>query len=1279
MPTEADLLEYLRRVTRKLRQTQARLVALEAAANEPIAVVAMSCRYPGGITSPAQLADFLEAGGDAVGPFPTDRGWGADRIRTCSSGGFLYNAADFDPAPFRISPREAMAMDPQQRLLLECSWELFEAANLPPTAVEGSNTGVFVGVMYQDYAWVRPNAAEQLAGFWGTGSVGSVASGRIAYTFGLVGPAVTIDTACSSSLTSVHAACTALRSGEVDLAIAGGATVMATPSSFVDFEAKGGLSPTGRCKSFAENADGTGWGEGVGLVLLERLSDAERHRRHIHAVIRSTATNQDGASSGLTAPSGPSQQRLIRTALSRAGLGPDDIDIVEAHGTGTPLGDRIEAQALAAIFASRDRSLPPIRVGSLKSNLGHTQAAAGVAGLIKLVMALERELIPPTLHAAQATSEIDWLAARLELVSGEPIRWPRGARTRRGGVSSFGISGTNAHAIVEESPSGFRQEPEPMSPRGPLLFSACTPGSVRSVAGALANDVEHWSATDVASSLLRTRGQLPHRAAVTVADGDPLARLRAVEQGIDDPWVAQGVAERRPRLAWMFCGQGSQRWGMGRGLADRFTTYASSLKETTEAFAALGIDLGPAFETPDCKEPLIETAIVQPALFAYQVAAARLLDELGLGPQVLLGHSVGEYAAAHLAGVMSLIDSASVVAARGELMSATASNGIMVAVRASEAEVALHVDEWADQVAIAAVNAPEAVVISGARRAVEGIVAKLAADGRQISRLRTSGAFHSPLIEPMLDEFAEALADVQFEPARLPLISTVTGQPADPMEFSTPEYWIRQVRAPVRFAEAAVNAARAATTLLEVSAVPVLAPLAADALMIHPDIGRVRTVSLGGWPSSDEAAFERCVGALFVAGHDIDPDVLLGPSRPPVAISTYAFDRRRYWLADATEPDEAHGNGRLDGSTAEEPSDSAVRIDFALLDGEERIDAADALVLGEAMRLLGHHDPADLDRSRTLLELGFDSVAAVTLRQRIAEHSGVVVPAAAFSMETTIDTLVSDVLAGASSPNAPDAVDASRGALASLKTATSDIAAVAVLDRLPRPFRSPGDSCPLAPATMLRRGAIEPMLVCVPSFLPGSGPHQFARLAKLLPTARTVAALTLPGFDGQLVPASWNQLLDEIAVSALEAANGEELVLLGYSSGGWLAWAVAARLAARRRPVSSVVLIDVYSHTGAAARGLLGAALRRIGEFETPFLNPTDSDLAVTAAYLDLIDHSTALPLGIRSLQIVATRALRADAQRPDLARESVSVDADHFSILQDERLPTEIDRWIGR
>ncbi|RKT56259.1 type I polyketide synthase [Saccharothrix australiensis] len=878
-PTPAALAAHLDDVLSGARRVAAAPAAV-AASGDPVVVVGIGCRYPGGVASADDLWRLVAGGGDAIGEFPSDRGWDVDRLYDPAgaagtsytrAGGFLDDAGGFDAAFFGISPREALAMDPQQRLVLETAWEALEHAGIDPTSLRGSATGVFTGIWASGYG-VGAHAAD-LEGYLSTGNATSVTSGRVSYLLGLEGPAMSVDTACSSSLVAVHLAAQALRSGECALALAGGVTVMATPEGFVEFSRQRGLAPDGRIKSFAEAADGTAWSEGVGLVVLERLSDARRNGRRVLAVVRGSAVNQDGASNGLTAPNGPSQERVIRQALANAGLTPAEVDAVEAHGTGTTLGDPIEARALLAAYG-QDRG-EALWLGSVKSNLGHTQAAAGIAGVIKMVMAMRHGELPRTLHVDAPTSHVDWSTGAVRLLT-EPVPWPSTGRPRRAGVSSFGISGTNAHLIIEAPEA----DPDVAEPRvaepvaaGPVLWplSAKTPGALADQARRLSRVVAENPDLDpvAVGRALARRARFAHRAAVLVLDGDPGDALRALADGRQSPEVVVGDASPG-KTAFVFSGQGSQWVGMGRRLYQAFPVFARALDEVC---GLLELDSDVLFTDPD--GVLDRTCFTQLSLFALQVALFRLVESLGFRPDYVIGHSVGEVAAAHVAGVLDLAGACALVSARGRLMGELPSGGAMVSVRATEAEVAVSLG---DGVCIAAVNGPDAVVVSGDEAAVLEVAAVWSARGRETRRLAVSHAFHSARMEPMIAEFARVAAGLTYRDPVIPVVSGTAGGPAD---LTDPAYWARQVRDAVRFADG-VEWLRAdgVTRFLEIGPHPAL--VAAGVLRRdHDEPERVLAA----------------VGRLWVGGAD--------PDLPPahVDLPAYPFRHEHFWLLPAAATD----------------------------------------------------------------------------------------------------------------------------------------------------------------------------------------------------------------------------------------------------------------------------------------------------------------------------------------------------------------------------------------
>ncbi|MEU5429761.1 SDR family NAD(P)-dependent oxidoreductase [Streptomyces olivoreticuli] len=906
--------------------------------DDPVAIVSMACKYPGGVTSPEGLWDLVAAGVDTIGEFPTGRGWDLERLfhpdpdhpgtSYADEGAFLHDAGDFDAAFFGISPREALAMDPQQRLLLEASWEVFERAGIDPTTLKGSLTGTYVGVMYHDYAAGLAGGQDpQLEGYSMLAGSGSVVSGRVSYTLGLEGPAVTVDTACSSSLVSIHLAAQALRQGECDLALAGGVTVMATPEVFTGFSRQRGLAPDGRCKPFAAAADGTGWGEGVGVLLLERLSDARRNGHQVLGIVRGSAVNQDGASNGLTAPNGPSQERVIRQALASGRLTTDDVDVVEGHGTGTTLGDPIEAQALLATYGQGRSVERPLLLGSVKSNIGHTQAAAGVAGVIKMVMAMRHGVVPASLHVDEPTPHVDWESGAVRLVS-EPVPWPEAGsgagvvRPRRAGISSFGASGTNAHLIIEHvpEPADAGAELEHVDAGDgvlvPWLLSARSPQALREQARRLSDAVSaapDVPVRDVAWALLRTRSLFEQRAVVAGAErAELVAALGALAAGESHPALVgpAAVAPVGKETVWLFSGQGSQLVGMGAGLYERFPVFAKAFDEACSLLdGELGGSLKEAvFHGPE--ERLDHTTWAQAGLFALQVGLARLWESVGVRPDVVVGHSIGEIAAAHVAGVFDLAGACRVVGARARLMGALPEGGAMCAVQATPGELGGDVD--GSSVSVAAVNTPDSTVISGPADEVERIAGLWRERGRKSKALSVSHAFHSALMEPMLEDFTEAIRGVEFREPAIPLISNVSGRPAGE-EIATPEYWARHVRRPVLFQPAIAQVAEHAGVFMELGPAPVLTAAARHTLddLARADVPEPVFVSSLAGERPEEQAFLDAFARLHSAGVALDWTAWFPAEAAArvVDLPTYAFQRERFWLAGRAGGGDAAGLG----------------------------------------------------------------------------------------------------------------------------------------------------------------------------------------------------------------------------------------------------------------------------------------------------------------------------------------------------------------------------------
>ncbi|HEX2316817.1 MAG TPA: acyltransferase domain-containing protein [Thermomonospora sp.] len=1001
------LVEALRAALVENERLKRRNQELTMATSEPIAVVAMTCRLPGGVESPEDLWRLVAEGGDAIGPFPADRGWDVEALYDpdpdqpgksyVREGGFLADAAGFDAELFEISPREALAMNPQQRHLLELSWETFERAGIDPTSVKGKDIGVFAGAMYHDYASGLAKVPRELEATLGVANAGSVLTGRIAYTLGLVGPTVTVDTACSSSLVAIHLAVQALRNRECSMALAGGVSIMATPATFVEFSRQRALAPDARCKSYAAGADGTAWSEGAALLLLERLSDAQAKGHPILAVIRGTATNQDGASNGLTAPNGPSQQRLIQQALANARLTPDDIDAIEGHGTGTPLGDPIETQALAATYTSDRRA--PLYLGSLKSNIGHTQAAAGAAATIKMIQALHHQTLPPTINIDEPTPKIDWDTTPLTLLT-EAQPWKPTTKPRRAAISSFGVSGTNAHLIIEEPPQPAEQPGKatetaekwaPGSAPVPLFVSAKTRNALRAqgerMAAYLAGNPE-LDLTHVGHALLTSRAALTHRAVVLAGDHDEArAAFTALEQGESHPGLITGQGDVDGKVTFVFPGQGTQWAGMGRGLLETSPVFAEHIAQCEKALAPhVDWSLTDVLREAPGAPGLDRVDVVQPVSFAMMVALARLWETVGVRPDAVIGHSQGEIAAAHVAGALTLEDAAKIIALRSRALVALAGSGGMVSVPLSQEDTEARFGEAAD-LEVAAVNGPTFTIVAGPAEAVRAFHDRLRADGVEARVIKVDYASHSTYVEPVREPFLAALGQITPRESVVPFYSTVTTEPLDTRAL-TADYWYQNLRRTVKYHPTVKTLLdHGHSAFVEVSPHPVLSTSTQQTVDPHPQ----PTVVVETLRRNQDTPHQFFTSAAKLHARGVPVAWPAKPSPTHLPLPTYPFQHRRYWL-ESSVPATDGGNGVLDVEMTDEKTPKELFMErLNGLDGEERTRLLLDLVTTEAAAALGRTD-TPFEEEAAFFEAGFNSLTAVELRNRLSEHTGLKLP-----------------------------------------------------------------------------------------------------------------------------------------------------------------------------------------------------------------------------------------------------------------------------------------------
>nr|WP_143261733.1 non-ribosomal peptide synthetase/type I polyketide synthase [Allokutzneria sp. NRRL B-24872] len=1000
-----QLVEALRASLIENDRLRRRTEELTAASAEPIAIVGLACRMPGGVSDPEGFWRLMADGVDAITPTPGDRGWSEDGLDdqiTVREGGFIDDIAGFDAAFFGISPREALTLDPQHRLLLECAWESLENAGVDPKSLAGSQSGVYMGLAYNEYL--------------GNGSAGSMAAGRISYTLGLEGPAMTLETACSSSLVALHTAVTALRQRECSLALAGGATVMITRRVLVELTRQGVLSDDGRCKPFAATADGIGWSEGAGIVVLERLSDARRLGHRVLAVVRGSAVNQDGASSGFAAPNGPSQQRVIRAALANAGLSTGDVDVVEAHGTGTKLGDPIEAQALLATYGAGERT--PLLLGSVKSNIGHAQAAAGVAGVIKMVLALSKGTVPATVHLDARTPHVDWSAGAIELVD-KNRAWPEVDRPRRAAVSSFGMSGTNAHVVLEQAPAEEPVEAEPVN--GPLAWplSGRSAAALRAQAAKLLAHVEETDAPlDSVARALASRTVFENRAAVVGETREELlSGLKSLADNEDSAGVVHGRARTTGRTVFVFPGQGSQWAGMGADLLDTESVFAEEMARCDEAFREhVDFSVLDVIRQVDGTPGLDRIDVVQPTLFSVAVSLAALWRSNGVEPGAVVGQSQGEIAAAYVAGALSLADAARVIALRSqELVELLAGRGSLVAIEAAGAALTELLEPWGGRLTVAGVNSPVSSVVAGDDDAVDELLARCEADGTRARKVPASVATHSPQVDDLRERLMSELEPVRPQHAPVRVFSTVTGDWLDG-EAMDAGYWFENMRRPVLLAASLTALAEQGfDSFVEVSPHPVLPREVQDNL---EPTGRpfcsIGTLRRG---HGDRRRVLTSLGEAFVAGVGLNWNSVL-PSGPVVDLPTYAFQRQRYWMNTGTS-----GSGEGDSLEAHLPQSTVDADHVDLLGAEDPSAAALDLVRRVVAGVLGHASAEEIDPAAKFLELGMDSLTALEVRNRLNRATGMTLLVSMVFDHPTPTELAECVLAECASggSNGPDA------------------------------------------------------------------------------------------------------------------------------------------------------------------------------------------------------------------------------------------------------------------
>lgn len=1289
--------------------------------NEPVAVIGVGCRFPGDIDGPERLWDFLTEKKCAITAYP-DRGF-TNAGTFAESGGFLKDVAGFDNRFFDIPPDEALRMDPQQRLFLEVSWEALEHAGIIPESLRLSRTGVFVGVSSTDYVRLVSASAQQKSTIWdNTGGSSSIIANRISYFLDIQGPSIVIDTACSSSLVAVHLACRSLSTWDCDIALVGGTNVLISPEPWGGFREAGILSQTGCCHAFDKSADGMVRGEGCGVIVLQRLSDARLEGRRILAILTGSAVNQDGKSNGIMAPNPSAQIGVLENACKSARVDPLEIGYVEAHGTGTSLGDRIEAHALGMVFGRKRPGSGPLMIGSIKPNIGHLEGAAGIAGLIKAVLMVERGSLLPSGGFTEPNPAIPFTELGLRVVD-ELQEWPVVAgRPRRAGVSSFGFGGTNAHVIVEEAGSVGADTVSGRADVGgsgggvvAWVISGKTASALAAQAGRLGRYVRARPALDVVDvgySLVSTRSVFDHRAVVVGQTRDELlAGLAGVVAGRPEAGVVCGVGKPAGKTAFVFAGQGSQWLGMGSELYAAYPVFAEALDAVVDELDRhLRYPLRDVIWGHD-QDLLNTTEFAQPALFAVEVALYRLLMSWGVRPGLVLGHSVGELAAAHVAGALCLPDAAMLVAARGRLMQALPAGGAMFAVQAREDEVAPMLGH---DVSIAAVNGPASVVISGAHDAVSAIADRLRGQGRRVHRLAVSHAFHSALMEPMIAEFTAVAAELSVGLPTIPVISNVTGQlVAD--DFASADYWARHIRAVVRFGDSVRSAHCAgASRFIEVG------PGGGLTSLIEASLADAQIVSVPTLRKDRPEPVSVMTAAAqgFVSGMGLDWASVFSGYRPKrVELPTYAFQHQKFWLAPApsvSDPTAAGQIGASDGG-AELLASSGFAARLAGRSADEQLAAAIEVVCEHAAAVLGRDGAAGLDAGQAFADSGFNSLSAVELRNRLTAVTAVTLPATAIFDHPTPTELAQYLItqidghgsSAAAAANPAERIDALTDLFLQACDAGRDADGwkmVALASNTRERMSSPVRNNVSKNVALLADGISDVVVICIPTLTVLSDQREYRDIANAMTGRHSVYSLTLPGFDSSdALPQNADMIVETVSNAIIDVVGGScRFVLSGYSSGGVLAYALCSHLSVKhqRNPLG-VALIDTYLPSQIANPSMnegfspndTGKGLSREVIRVARMLNRlTATRLTAAATYAAIFQawepgRSMAPVLNIVAKDRIATvenlREERINRWRTAAAEAAYSVaevPGDHFGMMStsSEAIATEIHDWIS-